>query len=345
MARPTLRRQLDDLLKQFTAEIAAAFRESIADVTSKITLKVLVERLKVGDINGALDALNIDRAAFAPLEDAIARAFASGGTVQAGGLPTLRDATGAKLIIRFDTRNPRAEGWLREHSSQLVTGIIDDQRAAIQGELVKGLAAGQNPTQTSLNVIGRINRATGRRDGGIIGLSGPQTDYLATARAELLSGDPKQMENYLERKLRDKRFDGAVRAAIKSGKPLTVEATDKVAGRYADKMLKYRGDVIGKEETFNAIAASKDEAFAQAIGTGKVNAAFVKKRWKHFPNTNPRHWHESLNNVEVPYDGLFTLSDGTQMRFAHDPKGGARNNLGCHCQTDYFIDFFEGRAN
>jgi hypothetical protein len=32
------------------------------------------------------------------------------------------------------------------------------------------------------------------------------------------------------------------------------------------------------------------------------------------------------------------------MAYAHDPAGGMRNNAGCHCQTDYFIDFFEGRA-
>ncbi|WP_230079793.1 hypothetical protein, partial [Alteripontixanthobacter maritimus] len=50
----------------------------------------------------------------------------------------------------------------------------------------------------------------------------------ANARQELeeLNGE------YFTRKLRDKRFDGIVRKAIATGKPLSVADVERIAGRY-----------------------------------------------------------------------------------------------------------------
>ncbi|MFT4076852.1 MAG: hypothetical protein QM647_15105 [Asticcacaulis sp.] len=346
MPKPTLQQQLDALFDKLWPEMAQAFREAVAEIRSRITLKVLIDRLTAGDIQGALEALHIDRAAFYPLEQALTLAYQSGGAIVSQAMPLQREATGARVVIRFDMRNPRAEAWLAERSSQLVTGIVDDQRASIQSALVEGMAKGQNPTTTALQVVGRINRATGKREGGIVGLTSQQAQYVAAARQELLSGDPAQMANYLARSdnTRDKRFDKAVRAAMKAGKPLPADTVNAAVTSYENRMLKYRGDLIGKTETFGGIAASKHEAYAQAIQSGKVLANRVKKRWKHFPNEHPRLWHEAMANVEVPFDGLFSLPDGSQMAFAHDPTGGMKNNAGCHCQTDYFIDYFESRA-
>lgn len=346
MPKPTLQQQLDALFDKLWPEMAQAFRDAVAEIRSRITLKVLVDRLTAGDINGALEALHIDRAAFYPLEQALTLAYQSGGSITAQNFPVIREQTGARVVIRFDMRNPRAEQWLGERSSRLVTGIVEDQRASIQSALVDGMAAGQNPKATALQVVGRVSRATGKREGGIIGLTSQQAQYAASARRELLSGDPVQMANYLARSdnTRDKRFDKAVRAAMKAGKPLPVETVNAAVTSYENRLLKYRGDLIGKTETFGALASSKDEAYAQAIQSGKVQANAVKKRWKHFPNEHPRLWHTAMSNVEVPFDGLFSLPDGSQMAYAHDPAGGMRNNAGCHCQTDYLIDFFEGRA-
>lgn len=125
-----------------------------------------MERLERGDIAGVLDALNLERAGFSRVENAIAQAYNAGGTAMTGNMPILRDRAGARIVVRFDARNVRAEAWLRTHSSQLVTGIVEDQRKSIRTALDTALQAGQNLNSTALDVVGRVNRATGRREGG-----------------------------------------------------------------------------------------------------------------------------------------------------------------------------------
>src|SRR5690606_12500372 len=140
---------------------------------------------------------------------------------------------GNRVIFRFSMRNPEAEAWLRDHSATLVTRIVDVQREAIRTALTEGLAQGQNPRQTALEVIGRVSRATNRREGGIIGLTPAQERYVSSARRELLSGDPGQLANYLTRSRRDKRFDRTIASAIREGKPLPRDMVDRIAGRYS----------------------------------------------------------------------------------------------------------------
>ena len=64
------------------------------------------------------------------------------------------------------TRNVAAEEWLRAHSATLVSNIIADQQAAICAALSEGLTgAGSNPTRSALDIVGRVNRVTGKGEG------------------------------------------------------------------------------------------------------------------------------------------------------------------------------------
>ena len=72
MAKPSeLRRKIDALLDEHMPLIREAFLASIADISSQVTLKLLVERLERGDIGGAIEALNVERPAFNRLADPI----------------------------------------------------------------------------------------------------------------------------------------------------------------------------------------------------------------------------------------------------------------------------------
>ncbi|CAH2403575.1 hypothetical protein MES5069_390063 [Mesorhizobium escarrei] len=177
---------------------------------------------------------------------------------------------GLQVVLRWDTCNLTAETWLREHSAQLVTNIVADQQVAIRAAFSKDLARGANPTRAALEVVGRVNRVTGRREGGVIGLTTVQSDYVARARDELLSGEPDQLRAYLNRKRRDKRFDRTITAATRDGKPIPTNLVARIIGRYSDSLLKLRVDTIGLHETFAALGASKDIAFQQAIAKARI---------------------------------------------------------------------------
>ncbi|TPK42305.1 MULTISPECIES: head morphogenesis protein [unclassified Mesorhizobium] len=339
LVRLTPRQRFEILVSQFEPALRAAFIEAIDDITSNIVLRRIVERLERGDINGAISAMNLDPAAFRPLDEAIRAAFNGGGVATVDQFPTLRDPSGHRIVVRWDARNLAAEQWLQAHSAQLVTGIVQDQQTAIRTALETGLARGDNPTKTAVAVVGRVSTVTGRREGGIIGLTGPQASFVATARDELLSGDPVQMRNYLERTRRDKRFDKTVAKAIADGKTVPAAMVDRITGRYADSLLKLRADTIGLHETFAALGASKDIAFRQQMEKGNLRADVVTKGWKHTPQEHPRMQHVAMQGQVVPFDQSFTAPDGTSIPYPHAPGVPTRHTLGCKCFAEYKIDF------
>ena len=140
MARkPTQQQVIDDLLNRYDPIIAQAFRQAVEDVRGSADLQRLIAALAAGDLNAALNALNLEAAAYGPLSEAIRQAYGEAGTASAA---IANGQTPAGVVIRFNIRNPRAETWLRDHSSQAVTRIVEDQRNAIRAALQAGMERG-----------------------------------------------------------------------------------------------------------------------------------------------------------------------------------------------------------
>jgi hypothetical protein len=220
-----------------------------------------------------------------------------------------------------------------------VTRIVDDQREAIRTALTEGLAQGNNPRATALDIVGRVNRATGSRTGGVIGLTAPQERFVASARQELTSGDPAALRNYLTRERRDRRFDAAVRKAIAEGRGLDRATVDRMVGRYADRLLALRGEMLSRTETMTALSKSRDDAMKQAVLSGKVDPMFITKRWRSAGDNRVRHTHRALNNAEVGFYGSFQSQSGATLRFPGDPSAPISETSGCRCTVEYKVDY------
>jgi hypothetical protein len=336
MARkPSPRQRIADLLAKFEPSIRAAFDEAIQDITSRAEIARIAESLERGDVDGALRALHIDPAAFRVLDDAIRQTYIGGGANAVGMLPILREPSGSRVVVRFDARNPRAESWLTDHSSRSITRIVDDQRDAARRALTEGMARGDNPRQTALNIVGRINAASGRREGGIIGLTSPQERFVANARAELTSGDPKLLRAFLERTRRDKRFDRTILNAIRDGKPLDAQTVNRIVGRYSDLLLQLRGETVARTESMASLHASQEEAFRQAIETGAVNRQDVRRVWVATKDKRTRDSHAALDGESVGLDQAF--SNG--LRYPGDPNGPPEEVISCRCTLLMRVDF------
>lgn len=332
------RTPFDQLLDKYEGVLKAAFLDAITDIKSQVVLKALVERLDRGDVASAIDLLGIDAEAFGKLDMAFVEAYQAGGIDLASSLK-LRDPNGQRIVLRFGVRNPEAEAWLREHSSTLVTRIVEDQRTAVRSALAEGLAQGQNPRRTALDVVGRMSRVTGKREGGVIGLTAPQERFVASARAELTSGDPTALRHYLGRERRDKRFDRTVAAAIKAGKPIDRATVDRMVGRYSDRLLELRGEMLSRTETMAALGKSRDDAMRQAVQSGKVDAMFVTKTWRAAGDNRVRHTHRALNGDAVSYFEGFQSPSGARLMFPGDPSAPISETSGCRCTVEYKVDY------
>jgi hypothetical protein len=328
----------DELLDLYDPKLAAAFRESIEGIKSSIVIARVIERLERGDINGAIEAMELDREAFAALEIALQEAFNAGGVNVVEELPT-KGPDGARVIWRFGVRNPEAERLLRELSSTMVTYITEDQRQGVRMALESGLARGLNPRATALDVIGRQSRITGRREGGIIGLTTRQIEFIERARQNLASGDPVLMRKYLELQTRDKRFDRTVAKAIREEKPVDAAVLQKIISRLNDNNLRLRGENIARTETMMALGSARDEVIRQQIAGGKVEAQDITKVWRSAGDSRVRHTHRALNGKGIGIDEMFLSPSGAMLRYPGDPMAPINETSGCRCRVQYKVDY------
>lgn len=323
--------------------ISDAFIDAVDDLVDRAEITRIIRALEVGDIERALDALNISDAAFDVLAESLRTAYLDGGRTAAGNLPAI--ANGARLVFRFDARNLEAERWLKEESSRRVTAISQGQRQAMREVLRTGMEAGNNPRTVALDIVGRVQEGSNRRSGGIIGLSQTQGQWVANAKAELRSGDPVQLKAYLRREKRDKRFDAIVRRAINQKRLIPASKIDQMTGRYADRLLKLRADMIARTESLQSLAASQHETYRQAIAAGKLEADQVTKIWKSVSDPRVRDSHTVLHNQSVGFEQPFQSILGSRLMHPGDTSLGARAGdiIGCRCMVQYKVDFMKAR--
>jgi hypothetical protein len=337
---------IQQLTDQYSDELSTAFLQSIASITDTTVLANIVDAIKREDFSRAVELLSIESLAFRSMENKITEAFEVAGTRVAASVPHIvPDLFGVQAPLRFDVRSTSAETWLREASSQLVTRITDDTRAAVQTSLQASMIAGTNPRTAALDIVGRINPATGRRVGGVIGLNGPQEEYLRSARLELSSTDPELLNNYLDRSLRDKRLDTYVLKALRTGEAIPVDVQIKMAARYSDTMLKYRGDMIARTEMIETLNRAQYEAYGQGVASGKIQKSAVLKEWDSAGDNRVRESHRELDGVQVGLDEPFISPfTGASMMFPGDTSLGASggDTIMCRCRVRYVVDFFAG---
>lgn len=318
--------------------IRAAFMSAINSIRSSVTLRLVVEAMERGDIGRALDALHIEREAFGGLETAIADAWNAGG-VNAAEDMAIRDPEGHRVVFRFGVRDPASEALIRSHAAGLVTRVTGEQIENARVVLSEGLARGDNPTRTALNLVGRVSRVTGERTGGLIGLSAPNATTVENARHALTAGDVEGMRAYLQLKRRDKRFDAAVRKAIETGKPIPAQDAARITGRLSDGYLKLRGDTIARTETMTALNGSRNEAMRQAIASGRVSADLVTKTWRATHDGRTRFTHAVLHGQAVRFDEQFVSPSGARLLYPGDPSAPASEHVGCRCNMEVKIDY------
>lgn len=331
--RPTQKRLFRELAAKYGQEVAEAFMAAIRDLTRNAQVQRVIAAMERGDLQSALDALHLNRAAFQPLEAKLTEAFTAGGQGAVASMPAA-----VSIGLRFDPGNQRAAAIIRERAARLITGLIDTEIEQARAFLADGMASGAGPRSVALDLVGRISRATGHREGGLIGLSGPLRDYVATARAELASTDPVLLRNYLTRKQRDRRYDRAVTRAIETGKPIPAETARAAITRYSARLVRLRGEVIARTEGLPAIRAAKHEAFQQLADDGRVDVMDIVRGWSTTTDGRERDTHGAMNRQEVRgLDAPFVSPSGARFRFPGDTSLGAPAKEIVACRCDEFI--------
>lgn len=338
MARKTLAQMVGDL----EPVIRSAFLSAIAAIRSDITLARVESAIARGDIAAALDALNIEASYFRPLDDLLRDAVFDGGDHAISELKRLLPRN--SVTGRFDASNPEAADVLLRHSSSRVVEISETTREGLRSALSRAMETDASPRRVALDLAGRMNRATGRREGGMIGLNSQRAEWLQNAKAELRSGDPAQMSNYLRRGSRNKRFDGAVRKALDAGRPVPVEIIERAAVAMSNNLLRDRGEVIARTELLGSLHAGQDAGLQQAIAKGQMSADQINVEWDASGDRFTRPSHSEMDRQRRGYGQPFVSPTGAMMRYPGDTGLGAPASevINCRCHLRIRLNLVNG---
>lgn len=333
--RPTQKQLFAELVAKFGPEVAEAFMASVQDLKSGVEFQRLVAAIQRGDLEGAMDALHLDRAAFHALEAKINEAFVAGGQGAVASMPA-----SVSIGFRFDPGNQRAAAIIRATAGRLITGLLETEREQARQFIAEGMERGAHPRAVGLDLVGRISRVTGQREGGLMGLSAQQRTYVATAGAELASADPKLLKNYLSRGRRDRRFDRSITKAIREGRAVDPQIAAKAITAYERRLLQLRGEMIARTEGMPAIRAAKKEAYQQLVDSGRIAEADIERAWHNAGDRRVRDTHDAMGGQKVR--GLsqpFQSPRGALMMYPGDTSlgAGADEIVACRCDESISI--------
>ena len=315
----------DRLLSQMEPALAQSFLDAIQRIKSGSVLRQVEMMVERGDLEGLLAHMRIEQGQFAGLRAAFEAAFGAGGDFQAELF--------AGVGLPFNRRHIQAEAWISEYGGRLVQQVTETTKQGVRDFVQQGVASGRSSAAIARDIIGTVNRATGQRDGGVVGLTSQQVEFVQNARIELESLD----RGFLTRKSRDRRYDKMVQRAIQAGKPLARQDIDKIIGRYADTLLSLRGNVIAETEAHRGLNSGRYEAARQNAENIGLTEAEITVKWQAIGDARTRDTHRSLSRKKVAFEQPFRSPSGALMRFPGDTSLGApaSETVKCRCTTSF----------
>lgn len=335
------------LLAELTPEVRRGFMASVTDLQSRVDWPALLEALERGNTEAAIAALNINAAAFAEYSSLMTQAYAAAGASTAAQI--VASGTGG-IGVRFNMQNPRAQDWIRRNVADRVVGFTQEQISVARTVIEAGYARGQGPRNIAVDLAGRV--VGGARSGGVMGLDAPRaarlqavTQGMRTAEGVqdlvIRHADGSLSVRYKVNKATEQRIIKAYKAGT------AVPDTDRIISenQYRNASLKARADTIAETETANAVMSARLEQWEQLAETQGLDASAVIKTWQHRRGASAEHRpdHIAMSNKSVR--GLhtpFVFPDGAQLKYAHDPAGGAKHIIRCGCDTIFRLDHAAG---
>lgn len=335
MARNPTRQQIEAveaLLAGAEKQIREAFLTAVYAARGRVDLGALIDALERRDVQAAVEMLRFDQSLLWPLEEAVRGTFLQGGAMVGSTLPA-----GLQGRFGFDGRHPRAEAIIRQLGADFVTQVDEQQRDAVRLTVTDAMERNRPSPEVALDLVGRKSRITGKREDGIVGMSGPQTERYLTVQRLMMT--PEGVQDLVVKKdgkltVRYKVNPATAKRIIAAYKKeeAVAPADRSISEReYKNQLLKQRGQLIAQNEAHVAQAAGRFEAYRQLSERDDVEAVTVK--WIHGFSQDFRPDHLRMNGKVRRLGEPFIMDDGTPMLHPHDAAGGVRHSAFCRCSA------------
>ena len=316
-------------------EVRKMFIEAMEKVVDRASIDEMVKAIENNDMEALYIASGFTESVLNPFIDKLEEVYEKAGGITISSWPK-------KLRADFNIRNKYVSEDILNYSSELISNITDEVKEVIRYVVNEGYQRGLNPRVTALELVGRINPITRKREGGRLGLSKNQNEWVNNCRKYLENLDKR----YLNLGLRDRNFDVIFEKALEENKPITKENIEKMIMAYNNKAFKYRGDAIARTETMHSINRAEYMSIKQNIDEGRINENQVTKWWSDTHDSRTRHTHIQLGKEynrknAIPFNEPFVSVSGDKLMFPGDQSLGAnpKEIIHCRCKAEYFIDF------
>lgn len=196
------------------------------------------------------------------------------------------------------------------------------------------LANGNTTRKKALDLLG-VKGATARRTGGMVGLPVQMSEWVESARQQLLSGDRAAMRAYLTRKLRDTAYD----RFVIPGSKLMIEQANTISRAYSARLLQSYAKQLAQTYAQHAYNAGRNHAIQQLLDNGTITLDQVQKKWRTMRDERVRHSHATMNNQRVGFTEPFVSGIGGLLMYPGDTSLGASDAdiYNCRCSLEYTI--------
>lgn len=255
-------------------EIYESVRQAVAALTQNADT-AFVRRLVAEGVDQVLNGISLGSfiSELQPMVDALSSEVVARGAAHVKDLPL---QMGAKM--RFDYLDPRAVQWAQQRAGELITTVVDDQRATIRNVIAQGVQDQITVNEMAKNV----------RD--VVGL--PESWAQAVPKA--------RMREYAK--------------LIKDGvAPNTASSkADAVAEKYKQRLVNARAKTIARTEIMTASNQGRWLSWAQTTEQGFIPKN-AKKEWISAPGFGPKpklcEVCADLNGVTTSWDKPFPGTD------------------------------------
>lgn len=303
--------RLWSLVDKADIRFRSALINAVLAARDEFTLAALVRLLEDGNIQEAIERVAMTGAI--RMADEYAAVYTLTGRDTAEALQDMLE-----VIVSFDQVNDRAVFHMQQERLRYIREFTSAQRNATRTALIDGIERGLNPRDQARNFRSSI------------GLTKRQQEAVINYRRLLTEGSSEA----LDRRLHDRRFlpkgSKARREFLSGEKPLTKAQIDKMVGRYSDRYVKYRAEVIGRTEALRAVHSGNMEMYQQAIDAGQVSVNQLERTWVTARDGRVRDTHSALGGTKRRIDESWETSNGS-IRFPGDPDAPSSETVQCRC--------------
>lgn len=318
-----------DTRERIEAMIAAAgrrmqreFLEAVAEVAEGVSLAELEQLLSDARVD---EILALQEAIAARMATRWVREYTEAAEETAAFI-----ADRLEQYVDFDRTNARAIRTMRDNRARFVREFMDDQRETVTRAVVEGFRQIRVDEQDGVAVVREVAvnpRETARRFRDSVGLTAKQEQWVRNYRMQLETLDL----GALDRRLRDRRFDGTVTRAIERSEPLSRQQVDRMVERYRERWVKYRAEVIARTEAIGAVQGGTQEMYRQAFENGTLDQQELERTWDTREDGRQRDAHDAMDGQVRGVDEAFVSGNGNLLMYPGDRSAPASEIIQCRC--------------